>query len=191
MTDSHETPAPFDPNRGDMFVDPPKWTTPVGIVSICLASLGLLCGVCGLVGIVFLNSPQMAEQMEKGVGAPMPDVMRPNTVQTVLIVISTLWAGVLLAAGLATLARRETGRMLHLLYAIVAILMGGYGLYLQGQQMGAQKDFFAANPDSPWAKHYSPTGALVGACVGMVFSFSYPLFLIIWFGMGKGKERMR
>ena len=183
-------PAPFDPSNPDLFIDRPRWPTPVGIVSICWASLGLLCGILFTVGFAFTNGPQFSEMVEKGMGSPMPDVLRPNSSQLVLMAIGTLWAGVLLFAGIATLTRKESGRTLHLLYAIVALALAVVGLYLQARQMGEVRTWVDANPDNPWAKGQNPIGQFLGACFGMIFSLAYPIFLLIWFGVAKRNQKL-
>lgn len=185
------SPAPFDPNHPDLFVDRPKWPSVIGIISISWASLGLLCGVLSVFFFAWMNSGSFREMTEKGMGSPMPDLLRPNTLQFSLMSVGTVWAGVLLFAGIATLTRKETGRMLHLLYATVAIVLAVVGLVLQAKQMSAVRAWADANPDNKWAQQQKPMGQFLGICFAMFFSLAYPVFLALWFGMGKGREKIR
>lgn len=185
-----QQPAGFDPNNPDLFIDRPKWPTVIGVISVSWAGLGLLCGVLGTVGFVFMRQPMFTEQMEKSMGSPMPDVMLPNTMQLVLMGVGTLWACVLLFAGIALVTRKQTGRMLHLLYAIVALALACAGLFLQARQMSALHAWVEANPGNKWAQTQSPVGQFLGACFGMIMSLGYPTFLILWFGLGKGRQKI-
>lgn len=183
--------APFDPDHPELFVDRPTWPMVIGIISISWAALGLLCGVGGIFFFSWMNSPSFTEMTAKQMGSPMPDVLRASSLQLVLMGVGTAWAGVLLFAGITTLARKDTGRMLHLLYAAVAIVIAVAGLYLQAKQMSAVRTWADANPDNKWAQQQTPVGQFIGVCFAMFFSLAYPVFLALWFGMGKGRQRMK
>lgn len=184
------SPAPFDPNNPDLFIDRPRWPAVIGIISISWAGLGLLCGVVGMFMLMWMNTGSFREMTEKGMGSPMPELLLPNVLQLTLMGIGTAWAGVLLFAGITTFARKPTGRMLHLLYACVAIVLALAGLVLQAKQMTAVRAWADANPDSKWAQQQTPLGQFLGVCFSMFFSLAYPIFLALWFGMGKGRGRM-
>lgn len=184
-------PAPFDPNHPDLFVDRPKWPTVVGIISIAWAGVWLACGLMMAAFVVFLSSEAFAEMTEKGMGGPMPDAFRPDALMMVMGVVSSLWLLVLLFAGFATVKRAATGRGLHLLWAIVAVVLGIIGSYLQAKMLGEKRAWAEANPETGWAKNFKPGFEFVMALVTMFISFIYPVFLILWFGMGRGRERMK
>jgi hypothetical protein len=191
MTDARPTPpTEFDPNHPDLFIDRPRWPTVVGIISISWSGLNLLCGIAFVGFFVWMNSASFTQMTEKGMGSPMPDVMRPNTLALVLMGVGTLWVGVLMFAGITTLARKDAGRMLHLLYAVVAIVLSAVGLVMQAKQNGAIRAWAEANPDTKWAQQQRPLGQFFGLMCGMGWGLAYPLFLIVWFGVVKGKEKI-
>ena len=191
MTDSPVTPDSFDPNRTDLFIDRPTWPKVIWIISISWACFWMMCGLLMTVGMFFMNSQAFTEMTEKGMGAPMPDAFRPSSTMWAFGAVGSLWLLVLLFAGLATLRHRDSGRGLHLLWAVVAVVLGCVSMVLQAKMLSGKRVWVEANPDSAWGKQFSPVGEFIGTLVGMAISFSYPLFLIIWFGMGKGKQRMK
>src|SRR4051812_22540881 len=98
----------------------PAWPKVVGIISIVWASAWMLCGVCGLASPLFLG--MMSNMVEKDMG-PMPPAMRPSLPQMALMAVGLAWAVLLLCAGIATVTRKPSGRVLHLAYAVGALIM--------------------------------------------------------------------
>ena len=99
----------------DMPSAPPAWPKVVGIISIVLASLGLVCGVCGLIqnGMAFAQGGAEM-QMPEGKTMQMP---APSLLSIVLMALGWLWSLMLLTAGIMTVKRRANGRTLHIVYA--------------------------------------------------------------------------
>jgi hypothetical protein len=189
--DAHPPTSPdFDPSNPDLFREPPKWPKVTGIISIVLASLGLVCGGCGMGWLAFM--PTFMKNVESQMGGPMPDAMMPGMGQLALMGVQLLWSVLLLVAGIATLKRNEAGKKLHVLYAIGAMLLGLLGLALQYQQLQTLNEWVAANPDNKWAiqqKQGQPF-QYIGMCVGVVVGLGYPIFCIIWFGFVKRRAPM-
>ncbi len=162
----------------------PGWTKPVGIVSAVLASLGLGCGGCGI-GVLFAT-PQLMKMAEQEYGPP-PAVMLPTTLHKVNAAVGTVWAGLLLVAAIQTLRRRYAGRILHLIYAAVAIPLFIWGITVQLDSMEAIGQWAQANPSNKWSQRYSPSGSLIGLAVGVLLSVPWQLFCLAWFGFVKRK----
>ncbi len=104
----------------------PGWPKVIGTISIVWASLGLLCGGCGMIFLVAM--PTFMKGAVEKLG-PMPPPMLPSPEQMVLGGIGFLWAIVLLVAGITTVTRRPIGRPLHLIHGAVAIILGVLAIF--------------------------------------------------------------
>src|SRR5262245_6912929 len=104
--------VPFSPEMLDPPGELPRWPKTIGITSIVIGGLYVCCGACGLIQLV--RGPQ---QMPEGVSPPP----QPPPLSAAMQVVGFLLAIVLLAAGVLLLNRKEAGRWLHLIYAIIAI----------------------------------------------------------------------
>lgn len=169
----------------------PGWPKPVGIISIAWAALGLACGAIGIVS--YLAMPMMLKGAEEQLG-PMPDVMKPQPTQMLVAGLSTVWAILLLAAGIATLKRLAPGRPMHLVYSLGAILLTLIGTYFAWQAHQAQVTWAAANASDKWAQQSRQGGAfaMAGMAFGVVLGMAWPTFCLVWFGlMGKRPETGR
>src|SRR5688572_15792538 len=100
--------------------EPPRWPGVVGVISIVWASLGILCGACGVLSPVLMQ--MFLAQAEQQLG-PMPAAMKPGPMQVGLAGVSLAWAFVLLTAGILLMIRKPVARPLHLVYGAVAILL--------------------------------------------------------------------
>lgn len=179
---------PFPPNQTvDPILDPydnepPAWPKIVGIVSIVVSGLGLMCGGCAVGGLLFQgNLLKMAEQQM----GPVPPPMLASPIQIAAAAAGLVWALVLLTAGIMLVSRRPIARPLHLLYSVGAIVLGAIGMALTVQQQAAVAEWLRQNPDSQWGKHQSSLGNAIGLAVAAVLSFAYPLFVLIYFGVVK------
>jgi hypothetical protein len=168
----------------DDFDTQPGWPKPVGIISIVWGALGLTCGLCGLVGLSMM--PAMMKGAEDQMGV-MPDIMKPSPLQMVAMVAGFVPTIVLIVAGVLTVRRNFTGRLVHLIYVGLAIFIGGIGIAMQIQQQMALSAWAAENPDNMWAKQQQQGGAFayIGIAFGVLLSFAWPLFCAIWFGFVK------
>jgi len=162
--------------------EPPGWPKVVGIISIVWAGLGFLCGVCGIGSMAFM--PQMLKGAEQQLG-PMPDVMKPDTAQMVVMVVGMVAPVILLIAGIATVSRKPAGRMLHLVYAAVAIVLGVVGVGLAVRHQLAVEAWAKANSADKWAPQMTSPFAWVGIAFSVVITLAWPLFCACWFGLAK------
>lgn len=164
------------------FQDPPKWPTVVGTISIVWGGLSLTCAGCGVASMLF--SPQMMKMAEAELG-PAPAVMLPTMPQLILSGLGVPWAILLIVAGIFTVTRSPAGRASHLVWAVGSLLIGLLYAVLAVQQQLAIADWAAQNPDNQWAQHNNPLVAYVSLAVGLVLSFAWPVFCLIWFGLVK------
>lgn len=174
-----QIPPPID---ADAFPpEPPKWPKVVGIFSICWGILGCLCGGCGLLQPLMMNMmpPEQRTQFP-------PEMI--SSAQMVGIVAGMLFNFVLIAAGSTVVARKPVGRVLHLIYAALAIAGFVVGIYFQMQQQAVMEQWARENPDSQFAKQMKAggnIGMLIGWVIGGILGLAYPAFCIVWFGLVK------
>jgi hypothetical protein len=160
----------------------PTWPKVIGIISIVIGSLGLLCNCFGLVALPMTS--QMLEVMPGMQGqTPPPDAL-PGPASYVVAAMSLLGSALLLTAGILLLKRSALSKPLHLAYAGIAIPMTIIAIMLQLTQQAAltqwMKDMGQSMPAG------QGIGQVIGVVVGSVVSLAYPIFLLVWFGaMGK------
>jgi hypothetical protein len=158
--------------------EPPKWPKVMGLLSVTVASVGLLLGLCGVGMITLLAVFRDKIEAQNG---KMPDVFLPSAPQAVLGLLGFVWATLLLVAGIATLTRRRSGRSMHLVYAACSLVAGPIGLVLGVLQQKAIFDWNSANSGSEWAKHSNPTVAFAFMGIGVLIGIAWPLICLIWF----------
>jgi hypothetical protein len=184
--------------------DPPTWPKVVGIISIVLASLGVVCGLCGMVFVVALGPfmQKMGELQAQGGGArggpvipttTIPTELVPGPMSVVAAIIGPIGSIVLLVAGITTVRRAASGRSIHLAYVAASLLATALALVGAYQYQASASSFMAAHPDDGWSKFFMSRGgsggqfvqAIAVSCVGAI----YPIFCLVWFGiMGKRPE---
>lgn len=175
-------------NAGEIAAEPdfaprPSWPKVIGIISIVFGALGMLCGIAG-VGMTMFGASMMGGQT----GDFPPVYANPPVLALVVAGIGTLWAIVLIVAGSMTAARKPVGRPLHLLYAVVAIVLGAVSMYNQVQIQAQVDQWVKDNPDKQFAKQQKQGGGFgqaVGYACGGFFGFGWPLFTLVWFGAVK------
>ena len=160
--------------------EPARWPKTVGIISVVWGSIGILCGTCGLVYIMFM--PQLMKMAEEQFKEPVPAVMLPGLAAKVFMVLGLLPPPLLVAAGIALLRRKAAARPLHLAYAVLATILMISGTVVQMQQQLAIMQWAKDNASSKWAQQgSSPVGLLVGFVMLLLF-LVWPLFCMVWFG---------
>ena len=164
MTENSYMPPPDVPPIQYEYVvqpKPPVWHKVIGIISIVLASLGIVCTPISM-GMNAMN-PAQKEAMKM-----FPDWWRNYQVFSSFLGVA--FAILLLVAGISLCRRRPAARTLHLIYAGVALVMCIIGTLAAVSLM---------NTDS------TPMGMRAGMMIGFVFGFlfgsAYPVFLLIWF----------
>lgn len=172
----------------DAFIPPPKWPKVIGIISLCLGGLGLVCGGLGL-----FMSPVFANMVKPQLnGAPIPPHMVMGPIDYAVGAVGLVLTGFLIAGGIALVGRRPVGRVLHLLYAVPAMPLNIYNMIhtLDKQQAAMQwaKDY----PDNPIAQGMNngpgqQIGSYVTICMFVVMGLGLPLFYFVWFALVKTK----
>lgn len=171
----------------DIPPDPPSWPLILGWISVGWGAVFLLCGFC------FLASPLVM----RGIGdvGELPPTMKMDGMMMVQLALSSLCNIILIVAGVMLVLRKPAGKPLHLVYAVLATLVGTWGMYRQYELQAQMKQWVIDNPNSPFAKGMNGPGAAAGATLGLVMGFImtyiYPLFCFIWFGVVKAKAPLR
>ncbi len=153
----------------------PAWPIAIGIISIVLGSLMLICVPISM-GINAYN-PEAAATQEQF----------PEWSQTYSIISSLISMGLavlLLVGGILLIRRRAVARPLHLLYAVVTVLMAVVGTVV----------FFSVilpSVDTADLPRGTAIGMKFGAVVGTFLNVAYPVFLLIWFLRGTIRDQVR
>jgi hypothetical protein len=168
----------------EVYVEVPQWPKVVGILSIVWASLGMTCGLCGIAGLV--AAPMM---MPPEAAKDLPPTMHMGIGQAVHMFAGISHGVLLLVAGILTLRRSMTGRMLHLIYGLTSFVLLAFGVWLNLKLQAETKDWAVQNPDNPMAKAMSQPGSELGNTIAVgamiVFGTIWPLFCLVWFGLVK------
>jgi hypothetical protein len=160
MTQMPEQSPPYEAPQ-DLPPRQPVWPKVIGIISVVLASLGLVCTPISLfLGMRGANAEEALKYF--------PDWWLAYT--TVSCIVGILQAILLLAAGIVVLLKRPAGRVLHLVYAVITIVLG-----MASSAIGAT-GLVTADMPAP-IKISVAVGVFIGVLVGMI----YPVFLLIWF----------
>ena len=186
----------------DAAVAPAGWPKPVGVLSLVFGILAVTCGVLG-VGMMFATDAMMGSLMggQLPQGTPPPPFSPPfDAIMVASIVVGLGVNTVLIIAGARLLKRHQTGRSLHLVYAIAAIFAGFLGSFAGYSSQQAQKTEMAAwieqHGDANEAtrqiaksqeQQASMQGSIQAATLvgGLAISLAWPTFCIVWFGMVK------
>ena len=180
MSQMNSDPVPPRTGEFEGSGEPPAWPKVVGIISIVLASLSLVCGGCGLVQNV-MGLAQGGKDIEIPNSPPVH--MGPPSVLAVLMgLLGWLWALVLLAAGIQTLRRRANGRMLHLVYASVAIVLTVVSVFVAISEMNRVMESFKQNQQLAQWSGFIQMFTYGILCFTVVIGMAYPIFLLVWFG---------
>lgn len=177
MADS--TPPIDDPMLGP---EPTTWPKHVGLISIIWAALGLTCAGCGVVGIAMqpmFKNMVPPEQQAQMVQPPMS----PGTLP--VLVIGAGLSVLLLVAGIMTLRRNPTGRILHLAWAGLILLVIIGGIVDAILHMPVLEKWVADNPNIPAAKFVSKQAILLQTAGISVVRLIWPAFCLVWFGLVK------
>ncbi|MCG3125113.1 MAG: hypothetical protein GIKADHBN_03641 [Phycisphaerales bacterium] len=173
-------PAPsIEPD--DLPAEQPSWPKVVGIISICVGALFMCCGGFGLASPLLMNMmpPEQRSQFP-------PSMM--SGLQTALIAAGMLSDVLLIVAGALTISRKPAGRVLHLAFAVIAILITIGATFAGFQQQAVIDQWVRENPSSQFAQQQKMAGGMgqwFGLGIGLVLGLAYPIFLFIWFGLVK------
>ena len=142
----------------------PKWPLVIGIISIVLASLAIICTPASL--LMQKLGPQQDNVMQD-----MPAWF--HIYMTVSCVLAVCAGLLLLAAGILLLLRKPAARPLHLVYGGLAVV-----LCLGGVALTALA-FSGASAEGP-----VKAGMFAGIACSLPLGLAYPIFLLIWFLRG-------
>ncbi len=153
----------------------PAWPIVIGIISIVLASLGLLCFPLSIVSNKL--NPEAVE-WEKSL---------PDWYSTYTIVVSLFGVGMtigLLIGGILLIRRRAIARPLHMLYGAFGAFMCILGFVM----------LFTVVLPSLSAANFPPEREIIVkivSVVGTIVGAVYPVFLLIWFSRGRIRDQVR
>ena len=180
--------GPSEPSDFDDLAAPPRWPKVIGIISIVWGALGIVC-TGGGTAMSALSGRLVQSAGLKGPLPPM--VTNPSMMIYVAGALSVMLAAYLIVCGSFTAARKPVGRKLHLIYCVLAILIAAWGISLQIQNQNELAEWVRQHPDAQFSQTqksgFAAIGRLVGILFGVIVSFAWPVFLLVWFGMVKKK----
>lgn len=172
---------PIGPSDVDLStLEPPTWPQVVGTISIVWGVIGMTCAGCGLAGPMIYRAILPPEMMN-----PPPPFVHVTADLILSVAMGVVVSIVLVWAGGATLARRGSGRTLHLVYAALAVASTAVGMYVQFRMQARMSQFVQQNPDHPMARSMGSggVGQWIGLAFGLVLGLAYPIFCAVWFGL--------
>ena len=198
--------SPLPPPLPPAYVPPPKrpiWHKVIGIISICLGGLSLLCGLIGM--IVGTAVQRMMGGFSEIRFPPLPPTTGPASRpappgevpfqhlnpfdemshipewveygQMAFQVLSLVTAGLLLWAGISLLQRRRRGRGLHLAYVPLQTLavVGTAAVTV------AFMHSIRAPGAPPFFRRMIAMQSVFSVIMQLLSGLAYPVFLLIWF----------
>jgi len=164
----YQQPAVQDP-MAEQKPKTPAWAITIGVISIVLASYGLICTPVVMAGMVFHSAFQ----------EPLSEFPSWHRVYTLgASVVGIVIAVVELTAGISLLRRASAARTLHLVYAIAAVTLCLVGNVL----MLTSVDWANLSPDR--------IPGFIGGLLGGWVALGYPVFVIVWFMRDKIKREV-
>lgn len=169
--------------------EPPSWPKVVGIISIVVGALfGLGCNACGLAGT--LGGSAMMSMVPPEQRASMQAQMAAAGPAQIAVYAGGMLIGVLLIiAGIFTIQRKPLGRILHLAYGALAVLLTIIGAAVGWSGMQAQMAAMKADPNLAQQAAAMQGGMYIGLAFGVCLGLAYPIFCIVWFGAIKRTHR--
>lgn len=162
--------APLGPPRR------PGWATAIGVISIILAGVGLICTPISLA---------MEDLLPKlNPGAPTFDIKDYlpewyGTCHTVMILVGLAMSVLLLVGGITVLRKHRSARALYLTWAGVQVVL----TVISNVILLAYMDLSSAPRTMRFAM-------IPGIVVGIPIGLAYPVFLLVWFNRAKIKQQV-
>ena len=167
-----------------------SWPTVLAIVSIVLASLGLLGGIFQMV-ILFL-APLIYDTVggqDPSVTAQREVLERTFSMQLMGVLLATLTAALLLYSGVVLYKRRARGVRWSKIWAMIQLFTGlvgvAIGTWVQRLTMAELASAGAAPP--PQMGGFVAAMTAAGFLIGLVWAWTYPIFMLVWLNRGKIK----
>jgi len=168
----------------DLLPDPPSWPKLVGTTSILWGALNLTCAGCGVIGI--LSPILMGSMMQTAFPDGMPPALQnPPVLIWFDLAFGAMVSLLLVGAGILLLLRKPVARPLHLLYALLALISGVIGIFLQLSVQAEIAQWVRDNPNTKYAQQQAAASTSVITSLVLGFSillaFAWPLFCLVWF----------
>lgn len=185
-----QMPDPAAPTIEPEFVDPPSWPKVIGIISTVWGVLNIGCIGCGVVGMLMpsMMSGMMAEQFPDGM--PPQVTQGPSIGMLALFAFGFLLCLLLITAGVTLLTRKYAARILHLIWAVAAVLSTFGSFYFQVTQQQEVRQWIRDHPNTKFAQQqaaFGSIGEVIGWTLGIALGLGYPAFCGVWFGLVKKK----
>jgi len=218
MTQYQAPPSTFPPAPPPLlpaYVPPPRkpiWHKVIGIISICLGGLGLLCGLINMIVGTAVQSMMSAfskikiSRVPPTTGpdsrpAPGPDVPMedfnpfemfniPDWIhytQMAFQILTLVAAALLLWAGVSLLQQRRRGLGLHVGYVVLQTIavVGTAAVtvaFMHSIRVPGAPPFFR------WIMTMQ---SVFGVIMQLLFGLAYPVFLVIWFARKNVRAQVR
>lgn len=169
------TQTPFAPQPMPSQQPRAGWPMPVGIISIVLAGLGLMC------------TPISLAQTWAGPGRSQVMQYFPPWYFSYAVISSFVGIGqcvLLLVGGIFLLSRRPAAAILHLLYAVLGLLGALLGVFLM-------LSLVIPYVEAAGAPAVVQTTMTLSLAVGLTVGMAYPIFLLVWFSRPKIRQQIR
>jgi len=152
----------------DQYAPPPRrpvWPIAIGVISIVLGSLGLIC--TPIVMAISAHGPRVDQVHEL-----FPDWYDSYT--KAAAVVGLVGSALLLVAGVYLLKRRPTAKTLHVTYALIQVFAAVVNAILIATA-------FLPSIRRSGAPEHVKASIIAGWVVGLAVGLVYPVFLLIWF----------
>jgi hypothetical protein len=171
--------------------EPARWPTPIGVLGIIFASLGLIGGVCGLAWPAIL--PWYVDQMKNSWNVPQSQIdlmlaSQPPTVWYLLSASIGLVFSILLMIGsIRLLRRRASGAKLVKAWAWITIVWVPLNIVISmmlapGLPAGSQPD--------PTMQQQQQVGMYFTIGCMAILGLAWPVFCVIWFARPKIRQQV-
>lgn len=158
--------APLGPPRR------PGWATAIGVISVVLAGMGLICTPISLA---------MQDLLPKLMpGAPIIDIRDYypewyGTYYTIMIFVGLALAVLHLAGGITVLRKHTLARALYLTWAGANLVLTVINIVISLAFMDLSS---------------APRTVRIATIIGIPVGLAYPVFLLIWFNRAKIKQQV-
>jgi hypothetical protein len=180
MTAFQDSPPPLP----DPTLYPPTqrsvWPSVIGIISIVLASLGIICMPIGLAFNSYNRmNPKQAELM-----ADFPSWY--GTYQIASSILYVMLYVLLLVAGILLVRRRlAAARSAHLIFALANLLALGVGMAMLAVLNQAISQSVSSD-----MRHGMQVGLMFGGACTLIIAGAYPVFLLVWFSRSRIRQEI-
>lgn len=163
-------------------LEPSTWPAVIGWIGTVWGVLGTGCLGCGIVGAMM--PAIMPQGMQQAYPDGYPPVMAsPSVLMWVSWALSGVVGFLLIGAGIVLVLRKPVARLLHLVYAGLALATGAFGVWVSVQYQQEMTAWVNQNPGTKFAQQQQAQGGLNTAImiVVVVLTFAWPAFCLIWF----------